>query len=290
MLIDGPGPGGAQQIVDKLLLPLDPAIPPPDEYVGKNVGVASGNFEVLCDGDSLIVPMMGLVDVGVVDARILLINGLRAGKLTIARTLGPADGVEITPMAVRRLPDCDSVLLTHLFSSTFTVLSGLSDETFASVQLETFSGVAAMNSMDITADGKKLVVSSPRGPRDNLPPAHVTNFRYDGATIEQIADALFGPVRFPPFFRDAGIKTMRPGLADYLKDEKVSLPLGLIEALEARVESAVDLADRGLENASLGALRALRSDVDTLVSDEVMSAERALILRTLAELAEERLR
>jgi hypothetical protein len=290
MLIRGPGPGGAQEIVDQLFMSLDPVIPPPPEYEGKNVGLTSGSFVPLWDSDSAVVPMLGAVDLDVVDARILLIRGLSSGQLEIVRTLGPADGVEISPAFCTRLPDSDRVVISHLFAQKFTVLSGLSDSTFQSVGLETFPGdTPIMGSLAVTPDGQTLVLSTPRGPRDNLPPSHVTNWSYDGQSIAALGPALYGPVHEVPFWRDGGIRTVRPGLNDYVACCE-ALPKAVRESLTAKVTEAVALAEQGRDEESIETLVAFETDVASLVRDKILAEEDAKIMQTLAELGRERLR
>jgi hypothetical protein len=290
ILIREPGPGGVQQVMDKLVMPLEPAIPPPPEFEGKNVGQASGSFAVLWDSDSAVVPAVGHPDLGVVDARILLISGMRTGQLRIVRTLGPADGVEISPFYVARLPDSDRVVLSHLFAGKFTILSGLGDPTFSSVTLETFDGeLPVMGSLAVTPDGGTVVLSTARGPLDNLPPSHVTNWSYDGQSIVSLGPAVYGPVREMPFLRGAGIKTMRPGLNDYVACCQ-ALPQPARESLTSKVNEAVVLADQGMDQESIETLSAFSAEVDVLVTDGVLQEHEARIMHTLAGLAEDRLR
>jgi len=287
-IIADPRPGGAQITTDILQLPLTPALPVPEELEGENVGIPAA-FEVLCDTDSLILPMRGFIQGNVADARILLVRGIHSESLEIARILGPDDGVPITPNTPVRLPDCDRVLVTTMWAEKICIVSGLSDPTFQSVGIESFDAPRAGLAPALTADGHTLLILTARGPFDNRPPARINTFDI-GSAVTQIGGPFYGPVRAPPYLDTRLIATPPPGLSDYVALCTRNLPPAVNQSLQAKISTAVGRADRGHDAAAVDVLSDFRDEVAGLVQDGVLDPAEAQIFDTLVEVAEERLR
>jgi len=287
-IIADPQPGGAKITTSILHLPLTPALPVPEEFEGLSVGLPA-SFEVLCDTDSLILPMRGFIQGGAADARILLVHGIHGESLEIARILGPDDGVPITPHRPIRLPDCDRVVLTTMWAEKICLVSGLSDPTFESVAIESFDAPRAGLAPALTADGHTLLVLKPRGPFDNRPPALIHTFDI-GSAVTQIGGPFYGPVRAPPYLDSSLIATPPPGMSDYVALFTRTLPPDVNESLQAKIDVAVAQADRGQDMAAMETLHDFLDEVTVLAQDGSLRPAEVKILDTLVDVAEARLR
>ncbi len=285
-------PGAAPFISGKLVLPADnPALPPAPALAGMPTGVANGDSALLCDGDSAIVPVPGAFGpLNSPDARIFLIRGVSTGKLTIVRTLGPADGVPPANYQVALATDCDRAVITRNFrGNALAVVTGLSDPSFASVSVRALPSSYNYGPAEasITADNQTIVAAHPRFPA-SIYPAAATNYEF-GPSFTPLGPPLVGPVRGPFTIRDGLIHTFPPGLSDYLMVFTEGGPPGIRESLLAQINRAVRSADEGEDGTARAALSSFSNQVRVLQAAGILSAVKAGVLTALAHVAIDRL-
>jgi hypothetical protein len=283
----GAGPG----ISAPLELPTEPALPPQPPFAGLPTGVALGDSAILGDGDSAIVPCSGTLDLGQPDARIFLLTGVRSGALRIARTLTPDDGVRPSPFQVSLFPDGDRALVSNTLDASVTIVSGLSEPGFASVRLDTFP-VARMPAAEpsVTPDGRVLVVLHKQPPIDGSLPAAVSNYSLEGSAVTPLGAPLSGPVRAPPYWKDATLETFQPGLSDGIRLLAAELPAPVGALLQNRIDAAVRWAAHGRDEEATAELRAFQMGVRGLEQLGELTPIQAEMLDTLAQVGVERLK
>jgi hypothetical protein len=283
--------GAVPDVSAPLELPTAPALPPQSPFEGLPTGIALGDSAILGDGDYAIVPCSGSLDLGQPDARIFLLAGVRSGDLRIARTLTPDDGVRPSPFQVSLFPDRDRALVSNTLDASVTVVSGLSEPGFASVLLQTFPVLRSPAAEpSVTPDGRALVILHKQPPIDGSQPAAVSNYSLTGGAVTPVGTPLTGPVRAPPYWKDATLETFQPGLSDGLSVFSGSLPAPTGESLQFRIDAAIWLADHGRDGAAIDQLTAFQEEVRRLERINELSAVEARMLDTLAQVGVERLR
>jgi hypothetical protein len=283
--------GTTPEVSAPLELPTEPALPPQSPFEGLPTGVALGDSAILHDGETAIVPCSGALDLGQPDARIFLLTGVRSGDLRIARTLTPDDGVRPSPFQVSLFSDGDRALVANTLDASVTIVSGLSEQGFASLRLETFP-VARVPAAEpsVTPDGKALVILHKQPPIDGSLPATVSNYSLEGGTVTPLGAQLSGPVRAPPYWKDATLETFQPGLSDGLRALAADLPAPVGEALQNRIDAAVWLAARGRDEEATEELQMFQTGVRGLEQLGELSPVDAGMLHTLAQVGVERLK
>ena len=209
-------PFGEPEVSSPLRIPAGSWIPPTPPFEGLRTGRALGDSALLCDGDTLVTPVPGALDIGQPDARIVIVRGVRTGELSIQRTLTPLDGVGIAPFQVTLANDC-SAIVTNTFSSTVTRITGLLDPDPNAIRLLSWNTSYPFPAEPaVVANGSALFVHHPRPPISNVPPAAVSGYRVrDGRILKR--RVVEGPVRAWLQVKDQTLATWPAGLVDYLE-------------------------------------------------------------------------
>lgn len=282
--------GGTPVVSEPLMLPRDAALPPQPPFTDAPTGVALGDSALLCDGDSAIVPVSGAIDLGQPDARIFLVRGLEAGAPEIARTLSVADGVGIGPLQVALMPDCGGAIVTNVFSGDVSLICGLDDPTFASVEVTSSPLSYPFPAEPAVAPyGKALWVHHPRVPLDGAPPAAVTVLEMDDGALAPAGAPLTGPIRAWLQAKDRTLATHPPSLVNYVVVFTEGLPLRVRHTLYRDVRAAIVLAGAGLHGLAVHFLESFRGNVADFEAEGKLTPVEARVLRDLAEVGRRRL-
>jgi hypothetical protein len=283
-VIFDPFPGDRARVSAPLTLPRWSAVPPSPPWEGLPTALAIGDAVLLCDGDTALVPSAGWVSLAVQpDAQIFLVRGVRSGELRVARTLGPEDGVQLTPLEVALSPDADSVVVTNLFPQSVSVVSGLSDTSFENISIETFPVSQASVIPAVTPDGRTLLVGGPMGPVDNCPPPHILNYALEAGQIHPIgARVIDGPIHMSFIWVDSNFNTFPPGLTDHVNVFTADLHPAVGTLLRRQIDTAVAAADLGNDEVARNALEVFRREVELLRRADRLNAVEARVLDTLA--------
>ncbi len=217
------------------------ALPPTAPFQDLPTGVALGDFALACDGNSLVLPVSGALDLGQPDARIMIVEGVSTGILAVGQTLTPADGVNVGPLQVELAADCDRALVVNAFSGTVTEISGLLTGALSLVNAPLLSPFPSEPA--ITADLGRLAVLHARPPLDGVPPSNVTV--YDLATLEDVLGPVFGPVRPWLQAKDRTMATWPPGLLDRIA--AFDIPGWSRRMLERPITRAINAAGKNQE-------------------------------------------
>lgn len=287
-VIKDPGPTGVQRTVDVLDLPLESVLPAPPALAGHETSRPGGDFAVMCDGDTVLVAMMGAFQFGAPDARVIIVRGLANDRMEIARILTPDDGIDQTPFLVTRLPDCDRVVVTHLRAGKLSLISGLRDPTFATVKVKSIPTSRALLGAALTPDGKRLLVDRPRPPQDNRDPAAILQFEVRPDTLIE-GEPVFGPVRTAVNSAQQ-LATFRPALSDYIALCTAHLPPPVNASMQDRIVLATRLADGGRDEVAVETLRTVERDVRALVDEGKLFPVEAKLVGHIVDAAEARLR
>lgn len=285
--LDPGAPGPGPDVSEPLLLPRESALPPEPAFAGLPTGVALGDSALLCDGDSAIVPVSGALDLGQPDARIFLVRGLEAGRPEIARTLSPADGLGVAPLQVALAPDCSRAVVTNVFTGDASLLTGLGDPTFASVEVTALSlGFPFPAEPAIAPGGDTLWVHHPRIPLDGVPPAAVTVFDLAGpgqAALTPAGPPVMGPVRAWLQAKDRTLAAHPPSLVNYVMAFTEGLAIQVRRSLYRDVRAAIVLSEvRGLEGVAAHFLDRFLDKVARFEGEGKLTAVEARVLTDLA--------
>lgn len=226
--------GNEAQLGSPWFAPQESFIPPTPPFDDLKTGAPLGDFAWLCDGDRVIVPVSGALDIGQPDARILVLAGASTGELELLHTLTPLDGVGIAPFQIDLGADCDTAVVTNAFSADMTQIHGL-DGPWQDWTLSAHPASSAFPAEPaFTPDQNALLVHHPRVPLDGVPPALVTG--YAGTDLSPIGAPVGGPVRAWLQVKDSTLATWPASFVDRLRHS------GLDWRQTRRVESLVHVA------------------------------------------------
>lgn len=170
-----------------------------------------------------------------------------------------------------------------------SIVSGLSDNRFRNVSVETYGVGRIVLEPAVTPDGRTLLLSTSMGPVDDSPPAEVSNHSLEGGVVSAALSSVFGPVHTTYIWQDSNMMAFPPGLADYVNAFTADLAPEVGAGLHARLDAAIGLANQGLDGDARAALDGFRSEVDGLRLARAISEQQAYVLDTLAQVGQRRL-
>lgn len=270
--------GGEVLVGAAWFAPQESFLPPTPPFDALSTGAPLGDFAWLCDGDRVIVPVSGALDIGQADARILVLSGASGTGLELMHTFTLLDGVGIGPFQIDLGADCDTAIVTNAFSGDLTRIRGL-DGPWQDWTLSTHSASSPFPSEPaFSPDQNALLIHHPRVPLDGVPPSVVTS--YSGADLAPLGAPLSGPVRAWAQVKDSTLTTWPASFVDRLR--RSDLDWQQARRLESLVHVAAWLSE-WKPNAAHNLMHQVGRSIERLSNQGKMRASSAKALRDLIE-------